>query len=46
MDESAPNKGFRYLYLSPSDYMKVGVVRVWSKQGVQIFVSLAVPVII
>ena len=25
VDEAAPNKGFRYLYLSPSDYMKVSL---------------------
>ena len=24
VDETTPNKGFKYLYLSPSDYMKVG----------------------
>lgn len=24
IDETSPNKGFKYLYLSPSDYMKVG----------------------
>ncbi len=26
VDQAAPNKGFRYLYLSPSDYMKVGSI--------------------
>ena len=24
-DKDAPDRGFRYLYLSPADYMKVGV---------------------
>ena len=27
VDEATPNKGFRYLYLSPSDYKKVSFLR-------------------
>ena len=25
VDEATPNKGFKYIYLSPSDFMKVSV---------------------